>query len=80
VISFSVTLPYSEVDFDAAMRDKFKAAVAATAGTRADNVEIASVKNLRRADRLEVKTKVSARFCCTDTAISLGGGSCLLLR
>jgi len=61
VVSFTVTLPYSEADFDAAKRDKFKTAVAATAGTRAENVEIVSViEKRRRAGSLDVTTKILA--------------------
>ena len=53
----TVTLPYTKAEFDQAKQDKYKAAMAATAGTSAANVDLETTEKHRR---VNVKTKIRA--------------------
>jgi len=60
-VTLTVSMPYSKADFDSAKQDKYKAAMAAAAGTSADNVDVVSVTETtaqRRAGSIDVETKV----------------------
>ena len=61
-VTLTVTLPYTKADFDdKAKKDKFRAAVAAAAGTIAENVKILSItEKRRRAGSVDVETKIRA--------------------
>ena len=43
-VTMTVSLPYTKDEFDTAKQDKYKAAVASSAGTRPANVVIISIK------------------------------------
>jgi hypothetical protein len=59
-VTLTVTLPYTKADFDQAKQDKYKTAMAATAGTSAANVEVVKItEKRRRAGSVEVETKVA---------------------
>ena len=59
-VTFIVTLPYTKTDFDQSKQDKYKAAIAAAAGTSAANVEILVItEKRRRAGSVDVQTKVA---------------------
>ena len=47
-VSLTVTLPYSQAEFDTSKRDAYKSAVAIAAGTTSDRVEIVSITESRR--------------------------------
>ena len=58
-VMLTVTLPYTKADFDQAKQDKYKTAMAATAGTSYTNVDIKKVtEKLRRAGSVDVETVV----------------------
>ena len=60
VVTLTVTLPYTKVDFDKSKQDKYMAAIAAAAGTNAANVEILAItEKRRRAGSVDVETKVA---------------------
>ena len=60
-VSLTVTMPYTKADFDKDKQDKFKVAIAAAAGTSADNVDIVSItEKRRRAGSVVVETKIRA--------------------
>ena len=57
-VTLIVTLPYTKADFES-KQDKYKAAIAAAAGTSAANVEILVItEKRRRAGSVDVQTKV----------------------
>jgi hypothetical protein len=59
-VMLTVTLPYTKADFDQAKQEKYKAAMAATAGTSVANVVIEMItEKRRRAGSVDVKTKVT---------------------
>ena len=47
-VSLTVTLPYSQAEFDTSKQDAYKSAVANAAGTTSDKVEIVSITESRR--------------------------------
>jgi hypothetical protein len=52
-------MPYSKSDFNEALQDKYKAAIASAAGAPVDNVDIVSIREKRRrAGSVDVETKV----------------------
>jgi hypothetical protein len=54
-----VTMPYSKAEFDEGKQTKYKAAIASTAGSPVENVDIVSITEMRRrAGSVEVETKV----------------------
>ncbi len=58
-VMLTVTLPYTKADFDQAKQDKYKTAMAATAGTSYTNVDIKKVtEKRRRAGSVDVETVV----------------------
>ena len=64
-------MPLTEAEFDQATQDKYKAAMAAAAGTDPANVEILRVtleyiyvKTSRRAGSIQVETKVRSKSEC----------------
>jgi len=60
-VTMTVTMPYSKAEFDTAKQDKYKEALANTAGTTAANVEILSItEGRRRAGSVKVETKIRA--------------------
>ena len=72
-----VTLPYTKADFDDARQDKYKTAVAAAAGTIAENVDIVTItEKRRRAGSIDVETKIRANNQAELDAVtsSLGSG------
>ena len=59
-VMLTITLPYTKADFDQAKQEKYKAAMAATAGTSLANVVIEMITEKRRsAGSVDVKTKVT---------------------
>ena len=59
-VMLTITLPYTKADFDQAKQEKYKAAMAATAGTSVANVVIEMITEKRRsAGSVDVKTKVT---------------------
>jgi CRISPR/Cas system-associated protein Csm6 len=57
----TVTLPYTKADFDQAKQDKYKVAMAATAGTNTANVDIKKVtEKRRRSGSVDVETVIRA--------------------
>ena len=70
-VTLTVTMPLTEAEFDQATQDKYKAAMAAAAGTDPANVEILRVtleyiyvKTRRRAGSIQVETKVRSESEC----------------
>ena len=62
-VTMTVSLPYTKDEFDTAKQDKYKAAVASSAGTRPANVVIISItEERRRAGSVKVETKVGAEL------------------
>jgi hypothetical protein len=60
-VEFTVTLPYTQADFDTDKQTKYKKALAMAAGTVPDNVEIVSITEARRrAGSVIAETKVRA--------------------
>lgn len=58
-VAITVSMPYTKAEFDGAKQAKYKAAVAATAGTSSKNVIITSVtEGRRRAGGVDVATRV----------------------
>lgn len=52
-------MPYKKSDFNEALQDKYKAAIASAAGALVDNVDIVSItEKRRRAGSVDVETKV----------------------
>lgn len=81
-ITFTATMPYKEADFDDAKKTKYKAAVAAAAGTIADNVDIVKITEKAAARRashggasIEIETKVRAKDEAGMTALSKALGT-----
>jgi len=76
----SVVLPYSKSAFDTTKQAKYKAAVAASAGTSTDNVDIMSITESRRSTgSIQVETKIRAanEADMTKISTSLGTGDAL---
>jgi hypothetical protein len=55
----TVTMPYAKSDFNEALQEKYKLAIASAAGAPVDNVDIVSItEKRRRAGSVDVETKV----------------------
>jgi hypothetical protein len=78
-VTFTATLPYTADKFTKDVETKYKAAVAAAAGTAAANVDIAAKFTRRQAGSATVETTVRAKDAAGQTALSsaLGTGDAL---
>jgi len=79
-VTMTVTMPYKKSDFNEALQDKYKAAIASAAGAPVDNVDIVSItEKRRRAGSVDVETKIRATDESGMTALSdaLGSGDAL---
>jgi len=74
----TVTMPYKKSDFNEALQDKYKAAIASAAGAPVDNVDIISItEKRRRAGSVDVETKV---LCLLTSPPSPESGPCAAAR
>ena len=58
-VTITVKMPYSKVEFDTSKQEKYKSAIASSAGTASSNIDILSIaEGIRRAGSVQVETKV----------------------
>ena len=58
-MTITVKMPYSKVEFDTSIQEKYKSAIASSAGTSPSNIDILSIaEGTRRAGSVQVETKV----------------------
>ena len=81
VVSITVTLPYTEADFNEAKRNGYRTAVASAAGVNVVDVIIVSIKAARRrtAGSIKVETEIRAADAAASDKISstLGSGDAM---
>ena len=59
-----------QAEFDKVRQDRYKAALASAAGTRAGNVDILAItEGRRRAERVKVETRVRLCVCDVKTPV-----------
>jgi len=83
-VTLTVTMPYTKAEFEVeAVKNSYKAGVAAAAGTISANVEILGVvETRRRAGSVAVETKILAADAAGVTTLSstLGSGKALMTK